>query len=306
MAENETTRTGRLLAFLTAAVLLVLAVWSVSFYLNLWVSDVGPDDWSRAASRIEKDFRPGDIVVISPSWLTFGESEFVRRNLPYRQADHPEIEEFPRAERLWIVAAYGRCDFAAMEERTGSPLVMEKVGAFTVALFGTKGFAKGRYILEDHVPEAEVYVTYPNKKHFCPWKPEKNMHLCDENQDWHSVYTRLHPRRGMLRKSIWAHPVQDGDKTIVYHDVKLGSRLVIGYGMTEWAAALDGGGSVTLSFGTETETLESYTMESEPGWHRVSLDTSKFANEIHDLHVVLTTDNQGRRHIFFEAFVTDE
>ena len=306
MTERKTIRPQRIFAFFVAIALLALMTWSVSFYLGLWSSEIHPDDWKHAAERIAKDFQPGDIVVVSPSWLSFGERELVLRGLEYRQADHPEIEEFPRAKRLWIMSAYGRCDFDAMERKTGAPLVKEEIGAFTVALFDAGGFATGRYILADHVPEAEVYVKLPNERHFCPWKPDKNMHLCDENEDWHSVYTRTHVRRGMVRTSIWAHPVQNGQKTLVFRDVKLGSRIVVGYGMTEWAAALDGGGTVYLEFRTETDLLAKYTMENRSGWFHESIDTAGLKGSIHDLHVVLTTNNQGRRHLYFEAFVTDD
>src|SRR5512137_875718 len=65
-----------------------------------------PLDWRAAAVLLERDARPGDVVVVEPPWLERAR-ELVPPGLRLVALPWVEAEWFPGARRAWVLSAFG-------------------------------------------------------------------------------------------------------------------------------------------------------------------------------------------------------
>jgi len=105
------------------------------------------------------------------------------------------------------------------------------------------------------------------------------------------------------RSCIWFHPRGTGTNRLVFHKVRLGSRVTGYVGLLDSAKE---GKPITVKVSIADTTRKSLLLsDRRKGWLTVDIDTAKQCDEYADISVELQTKAVGWRHVCFQLEVQE-
>ncbi len=283
-------------AFVAAASLLALAFW-----IRLPHTLPSEDDYRAAATRVARDFGPGDVVVLSPAW-----AERFRSFLdvgPVMAWPRPDREDFRRVRRVWLVglpdAPRSEYDKTArsLGERLRRVVAAERFGHAAVALFENPQPREPLFDFGAQVASAQVSLG----TEACPW--DGRAHRC-RGPGWVYVANELHELEFLPRRCLWAHPAGAVPLEIRFPAASVGRVLDLRAGNASQVAWRQdpAWGPVTLTAYVARKRVGSMTVEVADGTrHEIEIDTSAFAGSTQEVAFAVAADRPGNRHFCFEA-----
>jgi len=305
IAHSTIEQKGRFaLAALAGVAALALVIWSVTFHRHLADMTPTPGDWETAAKLVAERLQTGDRVAIVPFWATSGEKPFAVRNLPYQFVQRVAQESWPDAQRLWVVSGYERfADRDAFLARGAKPLETHQVGPLDVELFAVPWGVADTYFFWDHLAEAEVEVKRGAASTPCDsWNEETERFVCSHQADWQYVGRLRQELGNAVRRTIWAHPVSRTEIVIRFLAVPATRRVVVEHGLTGYAAANRPGAPVFIEARVDGRPAGRVVQQNEDGWFSDEILLGAFPGERHDIELIVTTPDDGRRHFSFSGY----
>ena len=278
-------------------------MWSWWFHHDLRAQTPSTADWERIAQAIKRDFKPGDRVAITPFWATMGERAFVQADLNYQYVRWVAREDWPDEKRLWVVSAYRRfVDRNEFIERGAKPEASFSLGPIKVERF-LLPWARPTFRFDEQLPNAEVFHKRGANEISCgEWNGDEARFICNQQADWQHVGQLTVEAGEALRSAIWAHPINNTDIRIRYHQVPLQDVIVVHHGLTEYAAAEPEGAPVFIDIYVDGRNITRLTQRNVRGWLRDEVYYRGKPGELHEVEFSISMPRDGRRHFMFNAY----
>lgn len=278
---------------------------------------VTPDeDWERAAEIIREQFESTDAVTVAPDWA----DPLLRLHLGDRitlaMAGRSDLAAY---ERLWVVSLRGH---NAPEAPRRTADFRANAGRLSVERFDL-GPSPVVLDLVDALPSAQVEYETRDGVEPCPWKERvggpargglgfgpvapRNRFVCDATKPWSWVgVTMLEDLSLNPRRCIHQHPLGPRPVSVVYHDVHLGSRLVLYGGLDYHHERDEEGAPVTLRVLVNGRELGKMVHRDGDGWSKLTLETRRDGEPVRgDLRIEVTTPNPRRRVFCWSGTIQD-
>jgi len=227
-----------------------------------------PRDWQAAGALLSRDARPGDAVVVAPSWLERAR-EVVPHGLPVLAARRLDGERLPGVLRAWLLAAPGAplasgaaaADLARRAARADA----QRLGGLEVVRFDLAAPVLPLAVLADRAPPP--------------------------------ARAALREAGGLPRRCLLLVPEPGAPLVLPFPAVRLG-RTLSGH-----AALLPGPGEGPVRLAFQVDGAEAGAVELRPadGWLAWQVDTSRSAFGDHEVTVVATTAGAAARPVCLEA-----
>jgi len=295
------------LAVLAGLLLPLLALACLVVDVVLAARAPGAVDWLRAAQAVRTRWRAGDVVVFAPPWAQEGAPLFA--GLDAVTAESVDGYELTKRPRVFVVAPFGDPEdgvppgFAPVEEVHG--------GAVPVLLVRPTTTERLVYDFLTRLGDARVTRVHaarggaPARREVCRNFRDLRWY-CGGVHPWQFVGRRVRDVAGAVREVIWAHPLNHGDPIeIRYPAVRLGTRLVVHYGLTQRAVESGKGAPVTFRVEVGTQTFERALQPAEAGWFELELDVSARRGEAEDVVFTVATPDFQLREFTFRADLWD-
>lgn len=268
-------------------------------------------DWRAVSALVERDARPGDVVVLSPMW-----AERAREVLPERLAAHPEsplvVMAYPRyaraaedlvgVRRVWLVSlpwAPGAsnaiaADLAARAAAVDGP---QRLGAIEVTRYDLAFPVLPLAWLPDRLASAKVSLggrpcaLDAGGVFRCPGPP------------WVHVSREVREIDYLPRPCLYAHPSSDPGAPLVveFPAVPMG-RVLRGHTGIIGEAMLVGNGPVHLAVTVDGEEVGAVVEPpGTPGWHTFQIDTTRHTGRDATVAFTVTAADPWQRVFCFEA-----
>ncbi|HWO94295.1 MAG TPA: hypothetical protein VNL92_05980 [Dehalococcoidia bacterium] len=272
--------------------LLVPASAAAALAVHAWRAAEVPDlgDWTRAAAAVRSQFRAGDLIAFAPGWAQEGRGLF--RGLDVLPQERWSRDDIARARRLFVVSSFDGRTPAWLSD-VGREEAREDVGGIVVRRFELL-FPRA---LTDFRALGPVEVSLDATP--CTRSGERWDCTQSGRFPWRWVGPQFMQIGGRARSCIYAHPTTRARLRIAFPPATLGSRLLIGHGLSDAVAGR--GASVTLGVSVAGEPISSLEHGQERGWRADSVDTSRWRGRSERVEFTVTTDNDGARHFCFTA-----
>lgn len=301
-------RAGRKSGLASWAWLLVAGVAVLELLGHLRIRSQVPDrqDWEQAASFVRSRFGPDDGLTSAPRWTDPILRYHLGELLSLRTASE---DDFAGASRVWELAIRGATNAAeapALEEHFGGVVVRQwPVDAATVV-----------YDFVDHVPSAAVSVVGPAGEASCAWKrarthggglgrgplPPAERFVCDPLKPWLWVGPtvtadlELKPRR-----CIGQHPAGTDPVRATFHEVPLGTELVVDAGLYYSDERTRENAPVTLRVFVDENLGGEMVHEDGQGWVRLAISTAERDGQTATVRFETTTEDSYARSFCWAA-----
>ncbi|MGF1467713.1 MAG: hypothetical protein ACFCGT_16430 [Sandaracinaceae bacterium] len=211
-------------------------------------------DWRGAAERVREAWRPGDAVVVAPSWA----GPLLRHHLgDLLTPSDVGRSDLAGVERLWALSIRGH---RPEEAPPSSPAVNQAFGRVRVLRWDLP-VERVVYDFLAHVEDARVTLERGGEERDCPWRAHRSARGgglgagalvpgarfdCGRPALWVGLTTQetldLEPRR-----CIHQRPADPGALRVTFPDVPLGGRLVLYGGLySEDERDLEGAPTTTV------------------------------------------------------------
>lgn len=292
-------------ALILAALAVLIFIWTLWFYYELSSSNVSQSNWAEAAEKISKDFAPADRVAIVPFWASMGEQAFVERHLPYRYVRYVSKEDWTGTGRLWVVSAHNR--FVDRDEWISSGQQANlsfTVGSLKIERFPLSNPPKKTYSFTKHLSESDVSISTRGKAATAcePWDERTERFSCSKRIRWFHVGQKTWEIGDAVREVIWAHPRNNHETHILFRGVPIRKRIVIYTGLDLYSAASKNGAEVQLKVLTDGRKIGVASQKNVRGWHRHEFAMDEATNGLHDVELIISSPNDGRRHFVFNGY----
>lgn len=210
-------------------VLLLAAAWAILFHARLPGRLPDEQSYTAAASAIDAEFQPGDVVLLQP-WWTERARLFMAPRIPVLGYLGSDTEPLESAPRIWLLqqphlpkSGSGSFleQFSVDRARVGD---VKKFGNLEVSLWKNGRYRPARFDAAEMVSQARVYLELPNgQRSDCPWNGRA--HQCPQAghlrvaREWHEV-------NQIPRHCLYMHP-PGGEGRIVaeFQNVPPGERI---------------------------------------------------------------------------------
>ncbi|MFB6351054.1 MAG: hypothetical protein ABEN55_05925, partial [Bradymonadaceae bacterium] len=119
---------------------------------------------------------------------------------------------------------------------------------------------------------------------------------------WAKVRPKTCTHGGMARRGVYAHPTDDGELTLTWEDVRLGSTLVVRAGLEDDIVVWERG-DVTVEVRIDGRAEAPLMVRNRRGIQWRAYDTSTFAGKRADVAMTITTDKAAQRWFCLDAIV---
>lgn len=268
-------------------------------------------DYRELAASVRTLYRPGDLITVNPRWA----EPLVRQNLG---DDLMPVSLLGRADnetvgRVLAIESEGQkeFEFPLFRETTRS-----HSGPFTIRMLTNPQPQVAQMRLLDRVvpPYLEVMAGPEGDPRVCPFTQHGRVvtgglggdptlparrFQCPGGPPYVVGVTVIDDEEFRPRQCIFAHPSPDGQLTLLFRDVSLGSRLV-GHAGFPWLISRDGEGTpVTLEGELEGAAVGSVVVDERSGWIRFEWLTKGQQGRRGDLELVVKTPSaQASRFCF--------
>jgi hypothetical protein len=185
------------LRLLEGGLLAVVAAVCLGFQLWLPSTHVAEADYRSVAQVLERERRPGDVVLLAP-WWTERARLFVPEGLPVVGYQGSDADDLERSPRVWVLAEPDlpragldrfQASFGPGRAEVGAE---RRFGRLSLRLF-TNGRHRPTAFTSDDLPAAQVYLEQPDgARSACAWNGRE--HLCPNAKpvalEWHEVNFR--------------------------------------------------------------------------------------------------------------------
>lgn len=261
---------------------LVLAAIEVGGHFVLQSRVVPDADWERAAARVRQDHRPGDLIVVAPSWA----DPLLRREL----GDLISLEDAGRSDlaqyrRLWALSIRGH---RPAEAPDAPAEIVEQFGRVLVLRWPLTHDAEVLYDFTEHVEDAAVTLRRGDADVPCRWSVTRPRagglgggaaapaarHDCDPRRPWLYVAATIQDDLELRpRYCVYQHPAGTEPIRATFSDVPLGDELVL-YGDIYYEHERDlEHGPVVVTVEIDGETAGQMTHRDGDGWKRMVAST---------------------------------
>lgn len=302
---------------LGAGLLLLAGGLSVATQVIVPANAPSDDAWERAANVVVESARPEDAIRIEPTW---SESVMVHLgpvgNLLHRHHD-PQIEDFQRIERVWVIAEADRAEDGAARLPPGSERVStERLGEVRVDLYALASETQLGPSLLTRLPEAQVeHVSADGERatRCRRWDARRQRWNCPGG---HYVGSELLEVGDDPRRCAWAHALKDGEvlrvsfpADVLRRDDDAGARwLRLRAGVDLRGARHERAQALTYRVLIGEEEVLSQTLEKfDASWMAHTLDLQRLSGE-KELRLEIRADDpeaHGRR-FCFNGWVVDD
>lgn len=245
---------------------------------------VTDEDWAQAASRVRREYRPGDLVVVAPDWA----DPLLRRHLGdvLTLADAGR-SDLSRYSRLWALSVRGH---RPVEAPAGAPTVNELHGRVRVLRWELPSESV-LYDFVEHVREARVSLVQDGHETSCGWRDElrprggglgagpitpAQRYQCDPRRPWLWVGATVQDDLGLRpRHCLWQHPAGPEPIRATFSDVPLGERIVLYGGLYyEHERNLENG-PLSVAVLVDGEEVGRMLHVDGDGWKRMEASTQR-------------------------------
>jgi hypothetical protein len=259
-------------------------------------------DWRAAAAVLDRDSRPGDVVVVAPAWAERARGELPARvpvfSLP-RYAQEPLLG----VRRVWLVslseAPLGggpiAHDVAARAAVSGDS---QRLGALTVTRYDLAEPSRALAFLPDRLASAEV------KSGEAPCARSGPTTLSCPGEGAQRIAREVREVAGAPRTCISAPPgsAQTGPVSFAFPSTPMGLLLRGGAGVV---GRLPSPSRAPIRFAVQVDGEEVAAVElpaGAPTWKPFETRTGAMSGESHLVTVVLSTAEPAGRTVCFDAW----
>lgn len=259
-------------------------------------------DWHAAAALLERDSRPGDVVVVAPPWAERARAELPAR-VPVFSLARYAGEPLLGAKRAWLVSlssvpfagdAVAR-DVARRASSDGGP---QRLGALTVTRYDLSQPRRAIAFLPDWLGQATAKLGGVACEHDgalalrCPGEPAVR------------IAREVREVGGAPRPCISTSPgsAASGPLSLTFPNVPMGLELQGGAG---FVGRLPAATSAPARFAVQVDGAEVAGLElaaGDDGWKRLEVRTGAIAAEPHALTVVLSSTDPAGRTVCFDLW----
>lgn len=243
------------LPLLELSALVGVGLWALLFQARLPSKLPSEDDYRAAAQVLEREAKPGDVVLLFPWWAERARL-FVPPNLPvvgYLGSDRDSLAAHPR---IWVLGqpdlpGSDRGDFERAFLPARTRVGEERAfGDLALSLWKNGRYRRTLFSAADAIARASVYVEQPGgEKTPCPF--DGKAHRCAGNgalyvaPEWHAI--NFEPRR-----CLWFRP-PGGPARLVAElpDVPAGAYLSLEGGLVWDRGYFHGGGYTATNLGVD-------------------------------------------------------
>lgn len=272
-----------------------------------------PPQWREARAPLEALRRPGDLVVVAPSWAdpearyAFGE-----KLMPLGDVARPDATAYARAIEVSILGqrslelggwkevgrqSHGSFEFRVVENPL-SPRVrfdfVEKLGPETVEVFERAGAGSELCAWTANGRVSSGWLFSP------PTFPARRFE-CKGGEAFFVGVTVIDDEAYRPRRCIWALPTPSGPLRIRFREVPLG-RVLRGYGALPWFMMRDVSRvPVELSVRIAGERIGTFVHRMGEGWKKFEFSCGAHAGQTKDVEFEVKSDQVSNQHFCFQA-----
>jgi hypothetical protein len=290
----------------------ILGVGEFGLHLYHKKKSPNPDVGGHLVGPVPEEKRPGDVVVVAPSWAdpwarkTLGDGVF-----PLRDIARPDVSRYATALEIGML---GQTSSELGEFREVS---RRQVGPFLLRRLENPHPTPIVFDFVDHLAagHAEVRVTEPDTK--CPYNTHARpiagglgghptfpaaRYECPGGVYFNVSETVIADQDFRPRRCIWAHPPNRGEVVLRFSDVNLGN-MIRGHGGLYWIIERDKpGGPITVRVRVNGDEIGSYEHKDGDGWSLFELPLGAQAQKKNaTVEFGVSAKNNMHRHFCFEA-----
>jgi len=267
-------------AIALAALLFALGAGGFSFQLALSSLLPSPLDWEAAAALLERDARPGDAVLISPTWAE-RIRELAPRGMPVLANPPSAPGELEGVRRVWLLSLPRAPFFSYRPEldllaRSSAPEPPLALGRLTLSRYEITHPDLPLATLAERLPVAKAWLA----DHPCT--SDRGGFRCTSERAEVSLESGVVEVNGLSRSCLLARASGNGGAlSVVFPGVPVGRTLRVN------AALVPGGDappSVPLAVVVRVDGEEAAAVQLEgAGWPAFRVDTGRWAGQRHSV-----------------------
>ncbi|NOZ02214.1 MAG: hypothetical protein GXP54_10035 [Deltaproteobacteria bacterium] len=254
----------------------------------------GEGAWETAAETVRRGYKEGDCVVFDPPWAQEGAPLF--DGLDVITTETVDWYEVGKRARVWIVSSPGGdgaipAGFKRIERKDE--------GGMGVSLYRAPVRGKLLFSFLDGLGKARVSRVYKDRTERCT-NFRNDRWYCGGVHAWRFVGRYVRDIAGAEREMIWAHPMENGVRTLVnFPAVPRGGTLVIHFGLTQRAIETGAGAPVTFVVDVDRKQVFRRVLGvREEGWFEQSVKVPGRGSAVDVTFSVSTPDNKDRQFCF--------
>lgn len=249
-----------------------------------------PEDWTALAGEVRAGFRPGDLVVVAPSWADPVLRQYLGDVITIPMAARMDDARYGR---VWEVSEGG----AHAPEAHGTPTRSQRFGALDLRLLERKP-AQVTYDFLERWADARVSRWDPASGQVaaCPWQADR--FVCAAGGTVHRELVEVDTR---IRRALLAPPLSHAILVIEWPQVALGRELVLRAGLHDvWARKL-GRGTVQVDVWMDGQWVTGAVIGNRSGWAPIRIDTTARDGGTAVVRVQISARDPQLRHLAFAA-----
>jgi hypothetical protein len=273
-------------------------------------------DWMAAAQLVRSQFESSDAITVAPDWADPLLRLYLGDRITSKVSGRSDLASF---DRLWVVSIRGH---NSPEAPKRAPDFRQSVGRVTIDRYD---FGPTPVVLDlvDALPSAQVEQQTPAGPALCPWKervagaargglgfgpvPPRQRFVCEANSPnvWVGT-TVIEDLELKPRRCIFQHPQGRAPLSLVYHDVHLGSRIVLYTGLDYHNERDQKGPPVLMRVMAGDRELAKITHKDGEGWKRSVITSHQAGDAIRgDLRIEVSSPQPGRRIFCWAGTIQD-
>ena len=282
--------------------------------LAVRVSRVAPhSDWRAAATFVRAQQRPGDLITSAPAWTDPVLRLVLGDRVTLAQTGRSDPDAFTR---MWALTVRGERPHDAPPRDPDFEQAFGKVRVLRWDL----GASPVRFDLVEHVREAEVVRVEGASELPCPWRvgsaegggvgagtetPAARF-LCDPRRPWLWVAPVVNEDLSLeARYCVYQHPPGTEPVRVTYHDVPLGTRLVLYGGVYATHERMGENGPIEVAVKVDGIVVGTMTHRDLDGWKRMEAATAERPGTRGDVSIEVTAVNPNLRTFCWAARTED-
>jgi hypothetical protein len=273
-------------------------------------------DWLQAAELVRSHMDTSDAVTVAPGWADPLLRLHLGDRMTLKMAGRSDLASF---ERLWVLSIRGQ---RAPDAPARMPDFREIVGRVTVERYDL-GPTPVVLDLVDVLPSASVQYRERGAAVACPWKervggpsrgglgfgpvPPRQRFVCDASKPFMWVGATVIEDLSLApRRCVFQHPYGAEPVSVTYHNVHLGSRLVLYGGLDYHQERNETGAPVIVRVLVGEREIGRMVHEDGQGFKRIEFATRGPQDAARgDLRIEVTSKNPKKRAFCWAATLQD-
>jgi len=294
---------ARVAQLLWAGFLLLAAAELLAHFTT--VSRVPPRaDWRAAAAFVRAAWQPGDLATSAPGYTDPLLREVLGDRLGLAEAGRSDDDAYTR---LWVLSIDGE---RAPDEPHRAAELVRTFGRVTVSRWSL-GPSPMRFDLVRHIRDADVVRIDHGAELPCPWRDfmtasggglgagaltPRERFACDPGRPWLWVAeTVTEDLAQQPRDCVYQHPPGREPERVTFHDVLLGTRLVLYAGIYSEHERMRDHGPVDLVVKVNGREIGRMEHRDGDGWKRMEAATTEHDGTRGELSIEVSAQNPDMR-----------